>query len=75
MTLSTDTSNRNAYEAAIAAILCHGSLRRAFDHYRSLEAVAKVRAEQERRKLNARLARLLLEPFGISPGLLPKIPQ
>ena len=59
MTFRTDACDRIAYEAAIAAILRHGSLCSAFDHCRSLEAVAKVRAEQERRKSNARLARLL----------------
>lgn len=60
MNFRTDPCDRIAYEAAIAAILRHGCLRRAFDHYyRPLEAAAKVRAAAERRTSNDRLARLL----------------
>jgi len=75
MTFSTNACDRNAYEAAISAILRHGSLRSALDHYRLRENAVKTLANLKRRQNNDRLARLLLKPIGISPGRHPKIPE
>jgi hypothetical protein len=60
MFFKIDTADRKAYEAAIAAIVRHGSLKQALSHYGSKDDKGKSLAERKRRQTNRSLARLLV---------------
>ncbi len=55
-----DPTDLKAYEAAIAAVVRHGSLKQALSHYGSKDDRGKTLTEQKRRQSNRSLARLLV---------------